>query len=191
MKINYLYRLLVSSYGLSTFSEGIIMPIYAIFVQKIGGDILDAAGAIATFLIVCGVATIVIHRLEWSRKHRTALLVFGWLIWVIGIATYFLISNIFSLFAAQILVALGNAIADPVFDAELADHTDKKIKVYEYGVFEGMKDIFDGIAAIVGGIIASFFGWHVLIGFMVFTATGSFLMILYYVQARKKAALSA
>src|ERR1043166_10007450 len=82
MHPNTLFRILVTSYSLSTFAEGIILPIYAIFVQQIGGDILDASGAVATFLIVSGVAEIVIHRLKWSQKNRTALMIGGWLVWV-------------------------------------------------------------------------------------------------------------
>jgi predicted MFS family arabinose efflux permease len=186
MKPNFLYRILVSSYGLSTFSEGIIMPIYAIFVQRIGGDILDASGAIAVFLIVSGIATILIHRQKWSQKNRIRLMVYGWLIWVIGIAGYFLISSTLTLFATQILIALGNSIANPAFDAELDDHTDEDIKSYEWGLFEALQDIFSGIAAIIGGVIATFFGFQMLILFMVLAATLSFLLILYYVGAKNK-----
>ena len=186
MKPNYLYRLLVSAYSVSTFSEGIILPIYAVFVQEIGGGILETSGAIATFLIVQGIATILIHRLPWSQRNRTHLLIYGWLLWVFGIGAYFFISNIATLFMTQVLVGLGNAIADPVFDAELDDHTDAKIKSYEWGIFEALKDILNGIAAIVGGIVAAFFGFKVLIMFMLTAATISFLMILYYVRARDR-----
>lgn len=191
MKPNPLYRILVSSYGLSTFSEGIILPIYAIFVQRIGGDILDASGAIAVFLIVSGVATILIHRLQWSKKHRTRLMVYGWLVWVIGIAGYFVISSTLTLFATQVLIALGNAIANPAFDAELDDHTDEALKSYEWGLFEALQDIFSGIAAIIGGVVALLFGFKTLIFIMVVAASLSFLMILYYVRARNKISILA
>jgi len=40
------------------------------------------------------------------------------------------------LFLTQILVAMGNAIADPIFDKELADHTDKNNKLFERGLWE-------------------------------------------------------
>ena len=183
-KPNYLYRLLVSSYSVSTFSEGIILPIYAVFLQEIGGGILETSGAIATFLIVQGIATILIHRLPWSQRNRTHLLIYGWLLWVFGIGMYFIISNVATLFLTQVFVALGNAIADPAFDAELDDHTDTKIKSYEWGIFEALKDILNGVAAIVGGIVAAFFGFKVLIMFMLTAATISFLMILHYVRAR-------
>lgn len=185
MRTNYLYRVLVSSYAISTFAEGILMPIYAIFVQKIGGDILEASGAIAIFLIVNGVATIAIHRIGWSQKHRRLLMVWGWLLWVIGIGSYFVVSSTVTLFITQVLIALGNAIADPAFDAELDDNIDTRLKSYEWGVFGAVQDVLNGIAAIVGGVIASVFGFKVLILCMVLAATISFCLILYYMHARK------
>lgn len=186
MKSDYLYRLLISSYGISTFAEGVLMPIYAIFVQDIGGDILDASGAIALFLFVSGVTTIFIHRLRWSQKHRTKLLVYGWLLWVIGVFGYFFVDSTYMLFAVQVVVALGNAIANPAFDAELAEHTDKKNKAYGWGIFEAIQDIANSIAALLGGLIASFFGFRVLILFMFMAANISFLIILYYVKMKNR-----
>jgi MFS family permease len=90
------------------------------------------------------------------------------------------------LFAVQIVVALGNAITNPAFDAELADHTDKKNKAYGWGVFEAIQDIANSIAALVGGLIASFFGFRVLILFMFIAANISFLIILYYVKMKNR-----
>jgi predicted MFS family arabinose efflux permease len=184
MKKNILFRLLITAYGLSTFSEGIIVPIYAIFVQKIGGDILEASGAVAIFYVVCGLTTLIVHRLEWSQKNRITLMTWGWLLWLVGIATYFLISNIATLFIAQILTALGNAVADPAFDAELEDSTTKDKESYEWGLFEALKDIFQGVAAFIGGFVAGVFGFNALITIMVATATISFLMIVLYVKNR-------
>jgi hypothetical protein len=36
------------------------------------------------------------------------------------------------LFITQILTALGNAIADPIFDEELSNNTDPKNKLFEW-----------------------------------------------------------
>jgi predicted MFS family arabinose efflux permease len=185
MKPNKLFKILVASYAISTFAEGIITPIYAIFVQKIGGDILEATGAVATFLIVSGVATIVIHRTKWSQRNRKMLMIVGWLVWVLGIAMYLIISDLITLFLAQVLIALGNATANPAFDAELDDHTDEKIKSYEWGLFEALQDILSGIAAIAGGLVVTFLGFQTLIYCMIAAATLSFLLILYYLQIQK------
>ena len=83
MKLYSIHKLLIASYGIATFSEGVLMPIYAIFVQRIGGDILEASGAISIFLFVSGLTTVLIHRSNWSQKHRIKLMVYGWLLWVI------------------------------------------------------------------------------------------------------------
>lgn len=185
MKTNRLYRTLVISYAISTFAEGIIAPIYAIFVQKIGGDILEATGAVATFLVMSGVATIAIHRSRWSQRHRKTLMVAGWLIWVLGIGMYLVISDLLTLFAAQVLIALGNATANPAFDAELDDHTDSRIKSYEWGLFEALQDILSGVAAIAGGLVVTAFGFEALIYCMIIAATVSFLLILYYLRMQR------
>lgn len=184
--MNTYYKILVSSYGLSTFSEGILLPIYAVYVQKIGGNILEASGAVATFFILQGITEIWIHKQKWSHSHRPQLMIWGWLLWLIGILVYLLVNSVPVLFIAQILTGLGNAIADPAFDAELAEMTDKDISEYEYSVFEGMQDIFQGVAAILGGLIATAFGFGTLIFLMVGTATLSFLLVLHYLHFNRR-----
>ena len=187
-KPNHYYRILVAAYSLSTCSEGILMPIYAVFVQKIGGGILDAAGAVATFYIVMGLAELVIFKQKFSHKYRLHLMVGGWIVWLIGIFTYLFIRSVPILFVAQVLTALGNAIADPAFDAELSERTDEGIQEYEWGAFEASKDIFQGIAAIVGGLVVFAFGFNILVIAMVISATVSFSLILgnYWRRMKKE-----
>lgn len=184
-KKNVYYQLLVSAYSLSTFSEAILVPIYAVFVQKVGGDILDAAGAIATFYIVSGLGEILIHRTTWSKKHRLALMFWGWLVWLGGVVSFLFISNIATLFLAQILTALGNAIANPAYDAELAEHTDNENRESQYGYYEGIQDIFQGVAALIGGIVAFAYGFKLLIVVMILTASVSFILSAIYLRKIK------
>lgn len=180
--MNTWYKLLLASYGMSIFSEGIILPIYAIFVQKIWWDILDASWAMAIFLITQWIFTILIQRLKWTKKHRIALLVGWWAIWVIGISLYITISSTLMLFVTQILTALGNAVADPIFDEELSNNTDKKNKLFERGLFEGMQDIINGAAAIIWWVIVVSYGFKSLIFIMIGMATLSLISIIIYVK---------
>ena len=87
------------------------------------------------------------------------------------------------------LAAIGNAVADPVFDAELADHTDMSLKEYEWGLWEGSKAFIDGTAAILGAFIATTFGFRVLIYVMILAATASFFLILLYVMRMRRVRL--
>ena len=90
-RTNTFYRVLVTSWALSSFSEGVILPIYAIFVQHIGGNILDAGWAMGIFLITEGVFTTLVHRVRWSSRVRILLMILGWAIWLGGICFYLLI----------------------------------------------------------------------------------------------------
>ncbi len=185
--MNLYYKILVASYGISTFTEGIMMPIYAIFVQKVGGSILDASGAVATYYITQAVIEIWLHKQPWSHKYRMHLMIIGWFIWLMGIVTYLNIQSVEMLFLAQIFTGMGNAVANPAFDAELAEHTDRGHKEFEWAAFEGLQDIFSGIAAIAGGLVATAFGFNILIIVMVITGTLSFGLALNYMHIRKVA----
>ena len=187
MRPNLFYRILVSSYAVSIFPEGILLPVYAIFVQRIGGDILGAGGALGVFLITQGLCTMVVHRVPWSTEQRIRLLVGGWMVWLLGIMLYLVISNIWTLFLAQVLTAIGSAVADPIAEEEIAIHTDKGAEEFEWGFFEGSNDIVSGIAAVLGGIVVTFYSFRVLIYLMIATATVSFMLILWYVSRVRKA----
>lgn len=174
-------KILLLSYLISTFSEGIILPIYAIFVQNIGGDFLDAGLALGIFLICEGLFTFSIHKKTKTHNKRISMMFMGWLVWLIGISAYLIVSNKWTLFASQVLLALGNAIADPIYDEEFASNA-KKNKEKQWGAFEGGISFVSGLSAIAGGIIASYFGMKTLIYVMVVTATLSFLLIIVYMR---------
>lgn len=184
-KINSLYKLLLSAYSVSMFSEWVLLPIYAVFVQKIWGDILDASWAMAVFLISQWIFTIIVQRLRRTYKHHIMMMILWRAIWLAGIALYLAVSSTRMLFVTQILVAMGNAIADPIFDKELADHTDKNNKLFERGLWEWMQDIINWLAAIIWWLIATFFWFQWLIGFMILTWTASLAIILVYVKKYK------
>lgn len=184
-RINPIYKLLLSAYGISMFSEGVLVPIYAVFVQKIWWDILDASWAMAVFLISQWAFTIIIHRLKWTYKHHIVMMIVWWVIWLAGIVLYLAVSSVGMLFITQILVALGNAIANPIFDKELADHTDTKNKLFEWWLWEWMQDVINWIAAILWWLIAAFFWFKMLIAFMILTGTISLIMIIIYVNTYK------
>ena len=108
-KINSLYRLLLSAYSISMFSEWVLLPIYAVFVQNIGGDVLDASWAMAVFLISQGAFTIIMQRLKRTYKHHITMMIIWWAIWLIGIALYLAVSSTRMLFITQVFIAMGNA----------------------------------------------------------------------------------
>ena len=174
----FLY-LLTLAYAFSTFASGILMPIYAFFVQKIGGGILETAWAMALYSILTGFGTILIHKTTWSHTYRKHLLWGGWLIWLISMIIYLVMQNVVALYISQILNALGDAICGPVFDAEFSKKIEENLSG-GWAMFEGTISISEGIASILGGSIASYYGFEALLYCVITVAMISFLLIAYY-----------
>lgn len=155
-KNNYLYSL-TFAYAFSTFAQGVFVPIYAFFVQKIGGGLLETSWAIAVYSIIMGIGTIIIHKIKWAQRYRMHFLWSGWLLWVMSIAVYFVMTqNIITLYISQILNGIGDALSRPEFDALFSRETKRDLEV-GWAFFEGTTSIFAGIAALVGGFIATYF----------------------------------
>lgn len=177
---HYVY-LLTFAYAVSTFASGILMPIYAFFVQKIGGGILETSWAVALYSILYGLGTILIHQTPWSHKHRMHFLWLGWLMWLVSMALYFIMTNVTMLYLAQVLQALGDAMYEPVFDAEFSEQVATNPSG-GWAFFNGTTSIFSGVASVAGGLIATTFGFDTLLCCVVAIGTISFFLILYYIQ---------
>lgn len=182
---NLSLNLIAYAYATSIFAQGILVPIYAFFIQKIGGGILEAAWAVSLFYIVTGILILCISKSKWSKKYRKECLCAGWFLWLISIVMYCCIKNIQMLFVSQVLGGLGNAISTPAYDAEYSEQASKDL-LEGWGFWEGITSISSGIAAVTGGFIASYFGFEVLMICMSVIATISFLLILFYIEREKK-----
>jgi hypothetical protein len=178
MKHFYLY-LLTLAYAFSTFASGILMPIYAFFVQKIGGGLLETSCTIALYSIICGIGTIVIHKTKWSHTHAKFCLWGGWLLWLLSMVIYLLISNIFMLYISQLLNGIADAICEPVFFAQYSKRIAKDPSA-GWALFTGITTIFSGFASIAGGLIVSVYGFDALLYCLISIAIVSFLLIAYY-----------
>lgn len=176
-------KLLLYAYSTSTFSLGILAPVYAFFIQKLGGGILETAWSMALFSIVTGTITIVIYKIPASHTHRKELLVFGWFLWLLSVLMYCCMNSLFILYMSQFLGALGSALSGAAFDAEYSDVAQENI-LDAWAMYEGFTSIASGVASIVAGVIAHYYGLHVLMVCMSLVAILSFGMIFYYGYGR-------
>lgn len=180
LKKSDIYKRLIFCYSLSCFAEWILLPIYAIYVQQIWWDILDASWAMAIFLITSGLITIFIHKIQWSSKQKSILFI-GWrFIWLLWICMYMIVDSVVLLFITQVVIAIGNAMANPIFDKELEDNSNTNNSTFKRWLYEGSQDIVNGIAAIVWWIIVTTIGFKSLIILMIIIAWLSFVGIVYY-----------
>jgi len=152
-------RALLVTNGLILFAGGMLGPITAIFVERVGGDILDAGIAGSIFALAAGITSLVSGRFIDALKRSKLVLIIGYLIMSAGFLFYLWVDSVMTLFLAQIIVGLGEALYSPAFDEIYTKHLDKGKTGREWGAWESMNYFTYAIAAAIGGWIASQFGF--------------------------------
>lgn len=141
---------------------GMITPIYAIFVEEIGGDILSASGAWAIFALTSGFLIWLFGKWEDRVKHLEKMVFLGYLLRCLGFLGYFFVVNKYHLFGVQILLGMSLAMSTPAYDSLYSKFLSKGKFASEWGAWEAMNMIVGGVAALFGGIIANYFGFKTL-----------------------------
>lgn len=158
-RFNRSLRILITVNTAMVFIIGMLAPFYAVFVQKIGGNIAFAGFTWALFSIVAGVLTLLFGRWRLRVKEQELLLALGYFIRGIVFLSYAFIGSIAQLILTQILWGIGVALGTPAFDAVYSAHTNQKDSIVQWGQWEGIAAIATGLAAIVGGILIQTLGY--------------------------------
>ena len=155
-------KILLLADGFATLALGMIGPIYALFVEQIGGDILDAGWAFFAFMITSGIVMLLISRWEDRFKHKSKLVVAGYGLTALGCLSYIFVYNQLTLIITQVILGLSVAVLNPSFDSLYSHFIDHKKETSEWGAWEAMGYIVTAIAAVAGGYLAYLFGFRAL-----------------------------
>lgn len=144
----------------------LLAPIYAIFIKNIGGTILDAGVTIGCYAILKGVFYFLFRKLKENKFSRKLMISLGYFLFFIGYVFYLFATNIFHVIGIQALLAFAEVIINPSWSAVIANALEKGSERKIYSDFYGYRSVFEGLAAILGGILASSLGFHFLFGLM-------------------------
>lgn len=170
--------LLSSTVG--TFVFGLFTPFYAIYIQKLGGNVELAGTSWAVFLIVSGVLILALASLESSIKDKRALYIFGLFLRGISFLIYIFISTYYELILAQILLGISVALVNPSFDALFTKNTTKADALNDWGGWEGFTAISAGAASLLGGYFIQNFGFtYIFVGMATLTFITAICMMMY------------
>jgi MFS family permease len=142
-------------------SAGAFGPIYAIFVEKIGGDLLTASTSWAIYSGVIGVLTIVFGKFE-TKWNQRKLIVLGYALEAFINLGYIFIRTPFHLVMLQAALGVVIAFHNPAWDSIFSKSIDKGKETEDWGYWEGSTRIIAGIGAIIGGAIVTVFGFRTL-----------------------------
>lgn len=171
--------LMLGSY-LWIFGEGLLGPLYAVFAQRVGGDVLALSAAYALYLIIAGVLIAIVGK--YSDSHgKASLLVAGYALNTVATFGYLLVDSTAGLFAVQALLGVALALANPTWFALVSERLDREHEGEEWGISDGGNKIAMGVALLLGGVVVELFGFRtlfLLMGSVQLAATVSQLSLL-------------
>ena len=161
------------------FGEGLFGPLFALYSQRVGGDILDISIAWAAFLVVSGVLTVVVGQIADVTKQHEKIMIAGYFLNALFTFAYLLVDSHPKLLIVQIGLGFASALASPTWDALYAKHENPKRKGLAWGMAGGGADVVTGIAVLVGGFIVTNYSFEAL-----FISMGSIQLIAAIYQSR-------
>jgi len=172
-------RLLLIASSLWYFSEGLLGPLFAVFSEQIGGDVLDITLAWAMYLIASGIAYLVVGRLLNRSRWKFRMIAVGYALNTVCTFAYLLVHNTTDLLFVQIGLGVAEAIATPTWDAFYASKLVDPDDTFAWGIAGGHTQLISGVAIAIGGLIAKFVSFHAL-----FVTTGLISLAATAVQIR-------
>ncbi len=161
-RLNRGLRVLLASNAVLTFSIGLFAPFYAVFVQKIGGNIVFAGLSWGLFSVVTGVLVLAFSDWGLRVQRQERLVALGYATRSIVFLSYAFMNNIPQLLMTQVLWGIGTAVGAPAFDSLYSKHTDSDGSLWQWGQYEGLSSIAVGISALIGGLVIAWLGYRML-----------------------------
>ncbi len=159
-------RLLLWSSNLWALGEGMFGPLFAVFAQRIGGNILDITWAWAIYLGMTGILTIVTGRVSdriWQWCGRERLLVAGYALNALCTFGYLLVETTTGLFLVQAGLGVALALSSPTWSALYARYSPGEEKAgYAWGLVAGEQRLILAVAIILGGYIVDHYSFNAL-----------------------------
>lgn len=179
MRLSKTTRILLWGANIWFFGEGMLGPLFAVFSEKVGGDILDITWAWATYLMVTGIVYIIVGKLINGKPIKEKVMVAGYALNAVFTFGYLFVSNPWQLFFIQAGLGIAEAIGTPAWDALYAKNINEDHDTYAWGMAGGQSQIVTGIAIVCGGLIAHYYSFNAL-----FITMGCIQIIATIIQAR-------
>lgn len=176
-------KIMVYTNAMVLIAAAMMGPIYALFVEKIGGDLLDASLTGGIFALAGGLTTLIAGRYADKLKEPELIIVLGYFMMGVGFFMYLLVDSILFLFLVQVIIGFAEAIYNPAFDAVYSRHFTKNNAGKAWGAWEAMSYFTASGGAILGGVIVASYGFNAIFIIMSILCFSSALYI--YVLPRK------
>jgi len=176
--VNFKLKLLLATNAINTIADGLILPLFALFVTKIGGG-AELAGILFGTNFISGaffnLFAIKLHDKNFlnNRLFEAGLLIKGFC-WVIIAFS----QNVPTLIVIQILLGLSGALGGPAFNALVSEHLDNRKHIKEWSIWELVRNCAVATGGFLSGFVLTNFGFTML--FILMAAFELISLALYY-----------
>lgn len=175
--------LLILASVLGTFAGGLFSPVSAVFVQKIGGDILSIGWASTVYFSAIGIFIVIFGKIA-DKIGKKVLLISGFaLITAVDIYSIF-IRNVEMFFIGQVIFGIGLAMTNPSWNGLFSMMLEKGRESSHWSIWECVTSLGVGFAAIAGAFFANAFGFAYLFGLKAILHSGAIIATLFVEEAK-------
>jgi len=173
------YQILLAAETIFSLSSAIFGPIFAIYIQNIGGEnILNVGWTFLVFAVMTGLTAVISGKL--SDKHgRKKLLLLGAALAIPVPFLYIFVTDIFQVLALQIINGISSGIVWPAWAAMLAEATQKDKRATQYGYYAAVESMVPGISTMMASAIVYFLGFQMMFLVMGLISIFGFLALCY------------
>lgn len=164
--------------GVFVLAGSLLGPLYAIYVEKINSGLMPISVSWAVFLSSATLFMWLLSKKGDKIKHKRFLLAAGYLVRAFCWLLLIFVTNIYQLIAVQFVLGIGEALGTPAFEAIFAEHLDKNKHMMDYSDWKVLSNGFLVVGTLLGGVIATNFGFPRLFILMTILALISFIGVL-------------
>jgi MFS family permease len=171
----------------SLIASNLLVPIYAVYVKDVGGDLLTAGTAIA--LNYCVVGALVIASGRFANKYHTERiqLVLGYLLSGIAALCFMLTKSPTQLFFSMIVSGVSISIIAPSFSGLYSKNIEEGKHTSSWGDYWGLTYWGAAIASVIAGVVSQRYGFDaIFIIMMVLNGLSALGAVYLYFLPRKR-----
>jgi len=162
MRINKALRVLITYNGILMFGVMLFGPLYAVFVQKIGGGVQLISISSAAFYLSSALFLWIVGKLGDKVKEKELMLAASYLIRSVGYLGFLIVDSALGLILLESLFGLAEALGSPTFGALFAKHVDGEMEVMEYADWALVASLIMAVGSLIGGFVVSALGFGLL-----------------------------
>ena len=170
-------KFLLIATAFSMFAGNLLTPIYAIFVQKIQGSVLDIgiAWSIAAFVFATLQYPLGMLADKYPKKYFLLVCYFGKGLTFLG---FMFINNILQLFAMEFVLGVFDAIGTPAYDGLYSRAVERGKEARQWGLWEMVWGYSAGLAGLLSAAVIFFFSFtHLFLIMAAFSLLAGFITL--------------